>query len=158
MLKGSKNATPLSEFIAKQIARLQGVRTQAEISADAGFNSVNMISMLASGKVKLPLDRVLPLAAALRCDPAKLVRLALQESVPFEVLQVALKDSEQTKNWATAVAVATQTVMAEAELAQLGKMLASIKARAGKLETRMHDLTESLGRLADETREPSAGE
>ena len=40
----------------------------------------NMLTMLKKGSSKLPIDRVPALAAALDCDPALLLRLALEQS------------------------------------------------------------------------------
>jgi hypothetical protein len=56
-----------------------GIRT--EIAAEAGFPNANFVSMIKSGASKLALDHVPSLAKALECDPAFLMRLALEQSV-----------------------------------------------------------------------------
>jgi transcriptional regulator with XRE-family HTH domain len=73
--------TRLARFVAKRIAELSGRKTQAEIAREAGFANSNMISMIKSGATKLALDRVPQLSRALDCDPAFLLRLALEQSL-----------------------------------------------------------------------------
>lgn len=73
--------TPTARLIADRIRDLSHRKTQAEIAAEAGFANANMMSMLKSGKNKLPLDRVPSLAKALEVDPAMLMRLALDQSI-----------------------------------------------------------------------------
>ena len=48
---------------------------------EAGFTNANMMSLLKSGKNKVPLDRVQSLAKALEMDPALLMRIALDQAV-----------------------------------------------------------------------------
>jgi transcriptional regulator with XRE-family HTH domain len=73
--------TRLAKFVAQRIAELSGRKTQAEIASEAGFANSNMISMIKSGATKLALDRVPQLSKALECDPAFLLRLALEQSL-----------------------------------------------------------------------------
>jgi transcriptional regulator with XRE-family HTH domain len=73
--------TRLAKFVARRIAELSGRKTQSEIASEAGFANSNMISMIKSGASKLALDRVPQLAKALDCDPAFLLRLALEQSL-----------------------------------------------------------------------------
>ncbi|KPQ05855.1 MAG: hypothetical protein HLUCCA12_13825 [Rhodobacteraceae bacterium HLUCCA12] len=73
--------TPTARLIADRIRDLSHRKTQAEIASEAGFANANMMSMLKSGKNKLPLDRVPSLAKALEVDPAMLMRLALDQAV-----------------------------------------------------------------------------
>jgi transcriptional regulator with XRE-family HTH domain len=73
--------TRLAKFVAQRIAELSGRKTQSEIAREAGFPNPNMISMIKSGATKLALDRVPQLAKALDCDPAFLLRLALEQSL-----------------------------------------------------------------------------
>jgi transcriptional regulator with XRE-family HTH domain len=79
MITGNPFAgSALSLFVAKRILELRP-KSQREIGLEAGFTNVNMISLLKSGRTKLPLDRVPALAKALECDPKRLFRLALQQ-------------------------------------------------------------------------------
>lgn len=73
--------TPTAKLIADRIRDLAHRKTQGEIAAEAGFVNPNMISMLKSGKNKIPLDRVPSLAKALEVDPSYLMRLALDQAV-----------------------------------------------------------------------------
>ena len=54
-------------------------KSQAEIAEEAGFINPNMVTMIKNGSTKLPIDRVPALAKALECDPALLLRLALEQ-------------------------------------------------------------------------------
>lgn len=71
--------TRLPAFLEKRILALRPTRTQAEIAAQAGFINPNMISLIKSGTVRLPLDRVPAMAEALEVDPARLLQLALEQ-------------------------------------------------------------------------------
>jgi transcriptional regulator with XRE-family HTH domain len=73
--------TRLAKFVAQRISDLSGRKTQAEIAREAGFPNPNMISMIKSGATKLALDRVPMLARALECDPAFLLRLAMDQAL-----------------------------------------------------------------------------
>jgi DNA-binding Xre family transcriptional regulator len=68
--------TPAARLIADRVRDLSHRKTQAEIAAEAGFTNANMMSLLKSGKNKVPLDRVPSLAKALEMDPALLMRIA----------------------------------------------------------------------------------
>jgi transcriptional regulator with XRE-family HTH domain len=80
MSKKPHKDTALAKFIEKRILELKP-KTQSEIADEAGFINANVVSMIRSGTTKLPLDRVPALAKALECDPALLMRLALDQAV-----------------------------------------------------------------------------
>jgi transcriptional regulator with XRE-family HTH domain len=63
--------------------------TQREIASRAGFPRSNVISMMKSGEMKIPLDRLPGLARALDLDPAAFLGHALREYHPdvHEALQ-----------------------------------------------------------------------
>jgi len=73
--------TPTAKLIADRVRDLSHRKTQAEIASEAGFPNANMVSLLKSGRNKVPLDRVPSLAKALEVDPAYLMRLALDQAV-----------------------------------------------------------------------------
>ncbi len=73
--------TATARLIADRIRDLAHRKTQAEIASEAGFPNANMVSLLKSGRNKVPLDRVPSLAKALEVDPAYLMRLALDQAV-----------------------------------------------------------------------------
>ena len=72
--------TPLAKFLDARVLELKYKKTQGEIAEEAGFVSPNMMTMIKKGATKLPLDRVPALAKALECDPALLLRLALEQA------------------------------------------------------------------------------
>jgi len=72
--------TELVKYLQRRVLELKP-KTQSEIGNEAGFQNANVLSMIRSGSAKLPLDRVPALAAALDCDPALLLRLALDQAV-----------------------------------------------------------------------------
>lgn len=71
--------TRLPAFVAKRILELRPIKSQAEIAGETGFPNPNMISMVKSGAIRVPLDRVPALAEALQVDPARLLQLALEQ-------------------------------------------------------------------------------
>jgi hypothetical protein len=71
--------TRLATFLERRVLELKPKKKQQQIAIEAGFRNPNMIAMLKSGATKLPLDRVPSLAKALECDPAFLLRLALEQ-------------------------------------------------------------------------------
>lgn len=72
--------TKLTAFLEKRILVMKPRKNQVEIATEAGFLNTNMLSMIKSGKTKLPLDRVPALARALDCDPSLLFRLAIEQT------------------------------------------------------------------------------
>jgi transcriptional regulator with XRE-family HTH domain len=72
--------TKLAAYLTKRILELRPRKSQLEIAVEAGFINVNMMSLLKSGRSKVPLDRVAALAQALEVDPRLLFRMAIQQS------------------------------------------------------------------------------
>lgn len=81
MTKRPHSETTLAKFLTLQILSMKGKKSQIVIATEAGFVNPNMISMIKIGTSKLALDRVPSLATALECDPAYLMRLALDQAV-----------------------------------------------------------------------------
>ena len=73
--------TRLPSFITASVLAMKARSTQAEIATKAGFTNANVMSMLKAGSIRLPLDRVQPLARALEVDPSYLMLLALEQMV-----------------------------------------------------------------------------
>jgi transcriptional regulator with XRE-family HTH domain len=71
--------TRLAKYIDQRALELKGRKTQGEVATEAGFANPNMLTMLKQGATRVPLDRVPALAQALDCDPAWLLRLALEQ-------------------------------------------------------------------------------
>ncbi len=80
MAKKPYQDSRLAKFLNERLLELKHKKTQAEIAEAAGFVNPNMLTMIKKGATKLPVDRVPALAAALDCDPALLLRLALEQS------------------------------------------------------------------------------
>ncbi|MFH1819647.1 MAG: hypothetical protein ABIK82_22680 [Pseudomonadota bacterium] len=80
MTKPFPTRPTVAEFLADSIALIN--KTQAQIAAECGFESANVITMFKKGQTKLPINRVGPLAKALNVDPAHLLRLVLLEYLP----------------------------------------------------------------------------
>lgn len=81
MTKKPHENTRLAEYIQRRVLELKPKKTQAEIAAEAGYVNPNVITMIKQGASKVALDRVPALAHALECDPALLMRLALQQAI-----------------------------------------------------------------------------
>ena len=89
----------IAKFLDKRIDELKGVKTQREIAAEVGYDKPNIISMFKRGETKVPLDKVLLLAKALDTDPAHLIRLGLEQSIPgFNAIMDDLLGIVATKN------------------------------------------------------------
>ncbi len=73
------DGSAFSQFLTKRVLELRPVKSQRDIAIEAGFTNVNMMSLLKSGRTKMPLDRVPALAKALDCDARRLFFLALQQ-------------------------------------------------------------------------------
>lgn len=71
--------TQLVKFLERKVLELRGVKSQVEISADAGFVQPNLLTMIKRGAMKLPIDRVPGLARALGVDPARLFQLTIEQ-------------------------------------------------------------------------------
>ena len=79
MAKKPYQDTRLAKFVETRVLELKHKKSQAEIAEEAGFISPNMVTMIKKGATKLPIDRVPAVAKALECDPALLLRLALEQ-------------------------------------------------------------------------------
>ena len=86
-LKAPYADTQMSAFLTNRILELRPRKSQVQIASEAGFVNANVLSMLKSGKTKLPLDRVPALAAALECDPSRLFRMAVEHKDPVLTLR-----------------------------------------------------------------------
>lgn len=73
------HGSAFSQFLTTRVLELKTVKSQRDIAIEAGFTNVNMMSLLKSGRTKMPIDRVPALAKALDSDPKRLLLLALQQ-------------------------------------------------------------------------------
>lgn len=77
MTKAESSPTSVADFIADRLASTD--KTQSEIAEECGFQMQNTVTMFKSGRTKLPLNRIGPLARAINADPAHLLRLVMTE-------------------------------------------------------------------------------
>jgi transcriptional regulator with XRE-family HTH domain len=76
--------TPLPGPTAEILAHALHVsgKTQSEVAREAGFARPNVISMMKTGRTKIPLDRIPLLAQSLGVDERRFLRIALEEYHP----------------------------------------------------------------------------
>jgi hypothetical protein len=81
MSKKPYEDTSLAKYIERRVLELKPRKSQLQIASEAGYPNPNMVTMIKTGASKLALDRVPSMARALDCDPAWLMRLALEQAV-----------------------------------------------------------------------------
>ena len=112
MTKKPFEDTRLAQYVERRILELKPRKTQSEIAAQAGFINPNMITMIKQGKTNAALDRIPALARALECDPAYLMRLALEQAVG-QTAAAAVTEifgtpvTENERGWIEAIRVAS---------------------------------------------------
>lgn len=65
-----------------EIAIAQSVKSQKDISREAGYSNPNVLTMLKTGQTKVPLARIPKLAIACDLDPLLLLETAMKEYQP----------------------------------------------------------------------------
>jgi transcriptional regulator with XRE-family HTH domain len=65
-------------------------KSQATIAKEVGYKNANNLSLIKSGKIPLPVDKVRALAKALDADPVRLMLMVLEERHP-ELLEFFAK-------------------------------------------------------------------
>ncbi|WP_425044639.1 XRE family transcriptional regulator [Primorskyibacter sp. S87] len=81
MSKKPHEDSRLAKYVERRVLELKSKKSQLQIASEAGFPNPNMVTMIKNGTSKLALDRVPSMARALECDPAYLMRLALEQAV-----------------------------------------------------------------------------
>ena len=81
MTKKPHVETRLARYVERRVLELKPTKSQAEISAQAGYVNQNMITMIKQGRSKVALDRVPALARALESDAAFVMQLALEQAI-----------------------------------------------------------------------------
>jgi hypothetical protein len=92
MAKASKNTKlpSIAAYLARQIDSQATLgKTQQQIAIEVGYERPNIIAMMCSGDVKVPIDKVPALARALDVDPVLLLRMALQQYWPNSAAAIA---------------------------------------------------------------------
>ena len=96
-----KSPTIVSTLISAGIEKLAPRRTQRELAEAMGFSTPNMLSMIRTGKAKVPFAKIPVIAAVLDIDPALLLRFHLREQWPefeevvFEIFGGVLTNAER---------------------------------------------------------------
>lgn len=80
MTKRPHENTRLAKYVERRVLELKPVKSQLQIASEAGFQNPNMVTMIKQGSSKLAIDRVPSMAQALDCDPAYLMRLAMEQA------------------------------------------------------------------------------
>lgn len=80
--------TRLSQYFAKQVEALNGIKTQREIANDLGYDRANIISMFKSGEAKIPLEKLPALARSLGVDLGILIRLGMEQYMTDEMVEL----------------------------------------------------------------------
>lgn len=75
-----KTLTKSIDVVAQRRRDLQ--LTQAELAKRVGYSNSNFVSMLESGKSKVPLEKAGDIAAAIEVDPKWFVELLMRERYP----------------------------------------------------------------------------
>jgi plasmid maintenance system antidote protein VapI len=147
-----------AQFIARRVYDLQSRKTQGEIAAAAGFKSAGMISMIISGRAKLPIERALDLAKALECEPSVLVRLALEQTLSETVLEEIFSPPSRTITTPTLVshqasnaALAVQVLLALREMSKVRAFAYNVSSRADRVSTHLEAIRKELDLMAPTT-------
>lgn len=91
MTKRPHEDTPMAKYVERRVLELKSKKSQIEIATEAGYVNPNMITMIKQGSSKVALDRVPALARALECDPAYLMRLALEQAIGTTAAQAVIE-------------------------------------------------------------------
>lgn len=80
----------VAEYLSVQIDACG--KSQKEIAEEVGFPKANMLTMMKIGTTKIPVHRVPALARSLGVDPARFMRMVLEEYQPaiLEAIEDAL--------------------------------------------------------------------
>ncbi|AZO05596.1 helix-turn-helix transcriptional regulator [Mesorhizobium sp. M2A.F.Ca.ET.043.02.1.1] len=76
---GKSGKSEIAKFLDKRIHELSHRKSQRDIAREIGFTNDNVVSMMKSGRTKVPLDRVVSIAKALEVEPRPLFVLALTQ-------------------------------------------------------------------------------
>jgi transcriptional regulator with XRE-family HTH domain len=90
MTTKQQTQSPTAQYLTRALSFSKS--TQREIAKQAGFPMPNAISMMKTGQMKVPIDRIPALAKAMGVDPSDFLVSALMEYQPevWEVLKQTL--------------------------------------------------------------------
>jgi hypothetical protein len=72
--------TPLAQFLKSAIAN--SGKSHDQIAIEVGYEKGSVVQMMADGLIKVPINKIRPIAAALAVDPPLLCGLLLHEYFP----------------------------------------------------------------------------
>jgi hypothetical protein len=72
----------LALFLRKRISEIEPRKSTAQIAGELGYSSRDVVLGFMSGSIKVPLDKLPALAAAIGCDPGYLFRLGIAQYWP----------------------------------------------------------------------------
>jgi hypothetical protein len=76
----SENATTIAEFIEQRQIELE--LSDGQVAEQLGYDNPNVVKMIKSGQIRMPVTKVLALAEMLDSEPGELMRLVLLETDP----------------------------------------------------------------------------
>lgn len=93
-----KTRNEVAQYLARCIAR--SGKTQLQIAEEAGFPTANVVSMMKTGQLKIPMARIPALAKSLDVDPREMFQHCLEAYDPelyelFSVLAPAMLISDR---------------------------------------------------------------
>lgn len=91
---------PVHRFIDQRLTELKSDLSMASIAKQVGFNSHVMLSMIRHNKVRLPINKVYPLARAIGVKELELLEMVLNEYNPelWDTLGPVLKNAPRSEN------------------------------------------------------------
>ncbi|MEP2531194.1 XRE family transcriptional regulator [Shimia sp.] len=100
MNKKPHETTKLAKYVERRVLELKPKKSQLQIASETGFPNANMVTMIKNGTSKLAMDRVPSMARALECDPAYLMRLAMEQAMGDTAAEAIVEvfDTPVTKN------------------------------------------------------------
>ena len=120
--------SPLAEFVTRRVDELRLRISEGQIAAAAGFKTMKGFALVKNGTAKLPLEMVADLARALDTSVGNLFQLALEQSLPREMVQVLLGDGTipaqvRTELEASLVALQVEVIAAEQDVQAAHELL-----------------------------------
>ena len=108
----SSTISPLAEFVTRRVDELRFHLSESQIAAAAGFKTLKGFNLVKNGTAKLPLEMVADLARALDTSVVSLFQLALEQSLPREMVAELLG----TELEASLVALQVEVIAAERDV------------------------------------------
>ena len=127
----SKTTPAVATELTAMIAR--SGKTHRRIAEEAGFSRANVISMMKTGEMKVPIDKAPGLATACHADPVAFTRLVMEEYEPraWAELEQTLGRSPTPQEQALLDLVRELAPRAGVNLVQIRRELEAMRREAG---------------------------